>query len=276
MFLRMKKTEEKFNCFKSLRNKANSVILAAKQSYFKSSLEENKFNSKSLWKSLKNLGLPTKAKQSSTNIGLNIDGNICFDKCLVAEKFNSFYVSVAEKLVQKLPSIVSSFGESFVFDFYRSKGLKPNCFTFSIVTEFKVLKYLNRLSPNKATGLDGIPSRFLRDSAPIIAGPLSHIINLSIIQGVVPNDLKNARVVPLFKKNDKTDVGNYRPVSILSTVSKIFERVIYDQLEEYLVSNNILYEYQSGFRKVFFPLIHVLLILQTIFACNKIKVTMLV
>ena len=60
----------------------------------------------------------------------------------------------------------------------------------------------------------------------------------------MPDDLKTARVVPLFKKNDKTDVGNYRPVSILSTVSKIFERVIYDQLEEYLANKNVLYDYQ--------------------------------
>ena len=57
---------------------------------------------------------------------------------------------------------------------------------------------------------------------------------LSIIQRVVPDDLKTARVVPLFKKNDKTEVGNYRPVSILSIVSKVLERVVYDQMEEYL------------------------------------------
>lgn len=74
---------------------------------------------------------------------------------------------------------------------------------------------MNSLSPKKATGLDGIPSRFVKDSAAIIANPLCHIINLSIIQSVVQDDLKLARVVPLFKKNDKTEVGNCRPVSIL-------------------------------------------------------------
>ena len=56
----------------------------------------------------------------------------------------------------------------------------------------------------------------------------------SIIQGVVPGDLKSARVVPLFKKNDKTEVGNYRPVSIISIISKVFERVVYEQVEAYL------------------------------------------
>lgn len=114
-----------------------------------------------------------------------------------------------------------------------------------------MLKYLSKLSGSKATGLDGIPARHVKDSAPIIAGPLSHVINLSIIQGIMPDDLKSARVKPLYKKNNKTDPGNYRPVSILCVVSKIIERIIYDQLESYLTSNNLLYEYQSGFRRGF-------------------------
>ena len=115
----------------------------------------------------------------------------------------------------------------------------------------KVFTYLEGLCTNNAVGLDGVSSRFLKDSASIIADPLSHIINLSIIQGVVPDDFKSAKVVPIYKKNDKTDVGNYRPVSILSVVSKVIERVISDQLEEYLVKQSLLYDFQSGFRHGF-------------------------
>jgi len=85
----------------------------------------------------------------------------------------------------------------------------------------------------------------------VIAHPFSHIVNLSIIQGAVPNELKSARVVPLFKKNDKTEVGNYRPVSILCVLSKILEKIIFDQAQEYLTSNKLLYEFQSGFRQRF-------------------------
>ena len=73
-------------------------------------------------------------------------------------------------------------------------------------------------------------------------------INLSLIQGIVPDDLKSARVVPIFKKNEKTEVGKYRPVSILRIISKIFERVVYDQLETYLDERKLLYDLQSGFR----------------------------
>ena len=96
--------------------------------------------------------------------------------------------------------------------------------------------------------MDGIHARYVRDSASIIVCPLGHVINLSLIQGIVPDDLKSARVVPLFKKNDKTEVGNYRPVSILSIISKVFERVVYDLIQTYLDERKLLYNFQSGFR----------------------------
>jgi len=95
--------------------------------------------------------------------------------------------------------------------------------------------------------LDGIPARFIVDSADVIAHPLAHVINLSLIQGIVPDELKAARVVPIFKKSDKTKVENYRPVSILAVFSKIFERVVYDQVEFSLKEHNYLYNFQSGF-----------------------------
>ena len=92
-----------------------------------------------------------------TNIGLNIDGNICFDRLKVAETFNRFYTSVASKLVQKLPSPFYKYGKNFVSAFYTSKGVFPNSFSFSIVSENKVFTYLNNLSAN-----NGIASILLR------------------------------------------------------------------------------------------------------------------
>ena len=132
--------------------------------------------------------------------------------------------------------------------FYRNNVFFPNSYSFSIVSENKVLKYLNSLGINKATGLDGIPTRFVRYGASIIACPLTHVINLSLIQDVVPDDLKSARAVPLFGKSDKTEVGNYRPVSILTIISKVFERVVYVQVDSYLDQKTLLYKFQSGFR----------------------------
>ena len=71
---------------------------------------------------------------------------------------------------------------------------------------------------------------------------------MSITSGEVPDELKSARVKPLFKKNCRSVVGNYRPVSILCVVSKILERAVYNQLEVFVTKNNLIYEFQSGFR----------------------------
>ena len=99
-----------------------------------------------------------------------------------------------------MPKGLNQYGKQFVENFYRLKGVKPNDYSFPIVSENKILKCLGRLSAKKATGLDGIPARFVRDSASIIACPLRHVINLSLIQGIVPDDLKSARVVPILRR----------------------------------------------------------------------------
>ena len=87
---------------------------------------------------------------------------------------------------------------------------------------------------NKSTGLDNISAKFLKDGVDIIKYPIKHIINTSITTNSVPDDFKFARVKPLFKKNNRHDVGNYRPVSILTVVSKILERAVYIQIDTYL------------------------------------------
>ena len=97
-------------------------------------------------------------------------------------------------------------------------------------------------------GLDDISSLFLRDGAEVIVKPVQHIVNLSITTESVPSGFKQARVLPVFKKGSKVDVGNYRPVSVLSVLSKLLERAVHVQLSEYLAKRDLMYENQSGFR----------------------------
>jgi len=141
---------------------------------------------------------------------LKINGEICFDKAKVCDMVNCFYTTVASTLVSKLPVSLGVYGKQFVDFFYSKKGVFKNSFSFALVSKSTVFKYINHLSHSKATGLDGIPARFVKNGAAVIFGPLAHIINLSLIQGRVPDDIKMARVVPLYRKSDKTDVGNYR------------------------------------------------------------------
>ena len=92
--------------------------------------------------------------------------------------------------MERLSESVNKFGKSFVNSFYRNKGVTLDSYSFLVVSENKVLGYLNKSSANKATGLDDIPSRFVRNGASIIDCQLSHVINLSLIQGTIPDDLK--------------------------------------------------------------------------------------
>jgi hypothetical protein len=78
---------------------------------------------------------------------------------------------------------------------------------------------------------------------------LNLIFNLSLSEGKFPIDWKKARVSPIFKSGNREECGNYRPISILSVISKIFEKIVFDQLSQYLITNKILTDYQSGFRK---------------------------
>ena len=96
---------------------------------------------------------------------------------------------------------------------------------------------------------DNVCMDLVKDCANLICRPLTHIIYLSIVSGIVPDQLKSARVIPLFKSGDKSTFINYRPVSVVPAFSKILERVIYNRLMNYLNKHKILSDHQFGFRK---------------------------
>ena len=101
-----------------------------------------------------------------------------------------------------------------------------------------------------SSGHDNISSKLLKQMAPIIHSALCLIINQSINTGIFPNSLKLAIVKPLFKhKDSEHSFGNYRPISLLTTISKVFERVIFNQLYEYMTINNLFINSQYGFHK---------------------------
>ena len=92
----------------------------------------------------------------------------------------------------------------------------------------KVYSLLNNLNSSKAIGLDQISARLIRECADLICTSICYIFNHSINQGIFPDDLKHAKVIPLFKEGNHEDINNYRPISITSVVAKVFERIVYD------------------------------------------------
>ncbi|CAB4019988.1 Hypothetical predicted protein [Paramuricea clavata] len=107
---------------------------------------------------------------------------------------------------------------------------------------------LSKPCKSKAAGLDKISARLLCDCSDLIADSICAIFNCSINFGTFPNEWKCSKVIPLFKKGERRDLNNYRPISIIPVVAKVFERIIYDQVYAYLMDNNLLSNCQSGFR----------------------------
>ena len=121
-------------------------------------------------------------------------------------------------------------------------------FQFSLIDSAIYDKVVSSLHTITSSGHDGISVKLMKYLSPEIRDPLILIINQSMLTGIFPGKLKIAKVIPLFKKDERHNMDNYRPISILPAISKIFERVVYNQLYEYFSSNKLFYEGQYGFR----------------------------
>ena len=111
-----------------------------------------------------------------------------------------------------------------------------------------VYNLLVKLPTSKATGLDNIAAKVLQMAAPVVAPSLTAIFNMSIDTQQFPSKWKTAKVIPLFKKGQRSLLDNYRPISILPVVSKLMERILYDQIYEYFDQQNLFSKHQFGFR----------------------------
>ena len=122
----------------------------------------------------------------------------------------------------------------------------PCTFELEPTSVLKILLLLSRLCKSKYTGLDKISAKLLRECADLIAESLCTIFNQSIVSGIFPNEWKLSKVVPLFKQGNRSDLNNYRPISVIPVVAKVFDRIIYDQL--YNPLTKLISRNQSGFR----------------------------
>ena len=114
------------------------------------------------------------------------------------------------------------------------------------VTRDEVISVIHNFDPKKSAGHDLISTLLFKKIPLLIAEPLSLIINQSLCSGIFPSTL----VIPLHKKNEKDLLDNYRPISLLPSISKVFEIIVYNQLYSYLTTNGILFKSQYGFRKL--------------------------
>ena len=148
-----------------------------------------------------------------------------------------------------MPTGPDKFDINSVREIYKPLNLKGDPFYFTKVSEKTISDFLKELKTNKATGIDNLSGRFLKDGSKVLATPIAQICNLPIKFSTVPDACKIAKLKPIYKKGKKTDRKNCRPISLLPVISKILEKVIHDQTMDFVTKKNILYKFQSGFRK---------------------------
>ena len=133
------------------------------------------------------------------------------------------------------------------------------------ITSNSIILATCKLKTKLSSGHDDISSKLLKETIFHIVHPITHIINMSSHTGIVPDQLKIAKVVPIYKASDNSLLNNYRPISLLPIFSKLLEKIMFDKVMNFLNKNNILYEHQYGFRakhSSIQPIIHVLITVQ--------------
>ena len=153
--------------------------------------------------------------------------------------------------MEKLPNVPNKFGDKVTSNYCEEIKIQENKCEFKTVDKSEISKLLLDLNNSKSPGFDNIPGKFLKDGSEIISVHISDIFNLSVMLSKFPEQCKIAKIKPIFKKSSKLEAVNYRPISLLPLISKIFEKCIHDQLQMYLTNFDIIYKLQSGFRSDF-------------------------
>ena len=227
--------------FRHYRNKLNHLIRFTKKNYYKSKLDKAQGDMRATWRIINEI--LNKKKSAPLHIS-NIVHNVKqFDKKTdIANQLNKFFTYIGPTLAKKCGKTQRSYKD----------WMKNTCssqLNLSQISPFKVLDELYGLDCAKAVGHDGLSISYLVKAADFIYQPLTHIFNTSIASSIFPDEMKIAKVIPLFKSGDRCTTSNYRPISLLPPLSKIFEKIICEMLSARLEQTILLFDYQFGFRK---------------------------
>ena len=161
----------------------------------------------------------------------------------IANCFNDYFSNIGSKLAEKI----------FPSKFHHLHYLKcsnPVSIFIKSTSTIEILNLISTLNNNKSSGPFSIPTDIFKMTGNIMASPLTEIINLSFSTGIYPNNLKIAKIIPVFKnKGSNLQCNNYRPISLLSNINKIFEKLMYTRLYNFLDIHNCIYNLQFGFRE---------------------------
>ena len=227
--------------YKILRNKIVALLRLSKNQHYRSYFRSNSTDIKKTWKGIKSIiNLRTASNNLPTTMLIKNANES--DPTKLAEGFNSHYATVAKKLQDNIYSNNTDFKK------YLSNRVDSNFLFRSADTE-EILRIISSFVNSKASGPNSIPTEVLKLLAPILCFPLKEIINISFATGIYPDKLKLAEIIPIYKnKGDPHLVVNYRPISLLSNLNKIFEKLVHERLYSFLELHDCIFELQFGFR----------------------------
>lgn len=242
-------SRENDEIYKKLRNKFTHLERKAHLNYNENKLSNAK-DSKDKWKILNDI--TKRYKDKGKNITeLKKDGKIIQDPKDIADSFNDFFTNIGPNLAEQIRETNKS-----PADYLKNREEKN--FQFEPISEIGTEKLISSVfSKSKAPGIDEIDGKIIKENKDILALPISYAINVSLATGIFPDKLKTASINPVYKTGSgplteeydpKTDVYNYRPISILTALSKLFEKVIVKQFTEFLNENHAFNNCQFGFR----------------------------
>jgi len=235
--------------YRKWRNKVNDIKRKENRLFFKDKCTGGPKNV-NFWKTVK----PYFNKQGNVkqNIMLYEGNTIRTDTTQICEIFNDYFVQIGceiedtEPVFKDVQEIFSYYENCNAIMNVRSNLGRNASFNFKNISEKEVIDVIGKLKVNKAPGIDELPPIFLKAIVNEIAPLMTHIINECIWQHVFPEDMKLSNITPLFKKKDSLCKENYRSVNVLTCMSKIFERILYNQQYEYFAA--IFHPLVSGFR----------------------------
>ena len=169
-----------------------------------------------------------------------IDDQEISDQGKITKCFNKFFVDIGPKLASMIPELQTKFDQYL--------NLHQTFMSESNLTDDELKEALGSLKPNKSPGYDNISSNVVNQTSDMFFTPLEYIFNLSLQQGIFPENLNIAKVSPVYKKDEEFLLTNYRSISVLPCFSKLLERIMYNRLFKYLSENSTLYKKQFGFQ----------------------------
>ena len=248
-YLKEKVTEKKAELnkqFKLYKNKIKSLIRSSKSAHYKWFFKENSNNLKNLWKGINELvSSKVKSRLAPNLIELTDEHG---QKCNItkpkeiAQSFNKYFTNVADEILKDRKYE----GNRHYTNYLNNVNIES--FVLKGVTELEIEKLMLGFKTNKSCGPNSIPNQLLKQMRFSLSQPIKNICNKSFQSGIFPDKLKISKVIPIHKKNSLTILSNYRPISLLSNISKILEKLMFSRLLNYLETHQMIYELQFGFR----------------------------